>query len=67
MLIFMDASAKYKLNAILSELAAVSREIENVASQMGNLKGVGSDKCATVLLRISDKYRYARTQLSRVK
>lgn len=67
MLIFVDGSVKYKLNAIIYELAAVSKEIENVASQMGNIKGVGADKCAIKLLRISDKYKYAKNQLYKVK
>lgn len=63
----MDGSVKYKLNAIMYELAAVSKEIENAVSQMGNVKGVGADKCAIKLLRISDKYKYAKNQLSKVK
>ncbi|MNR63064.1 hypothetical protein D3C85_1852490 [compost metagenome] len=53
-------------NEIVSELNAISRDLEQVSEELRRIKGVGAEYCAEQLIQISQKYNKVRQNLYRL-
>ena len=62
----MDANARAQLSSILSDLREVSRQMNNAAAQLQDMRGVGTELCADRLEVLADKYDAARRHLSNI-
>jgi len=63
----MDASARYELESIKSELNSIISELEEISYGVRNdFKGIGSEQCANCIDRVLQKYYKARTKLNNI-
>ena len=62
----MDANAKALLADILSDLRSFSRQMDQAAQELKQMRGVGTELCASRLEVLADKYERARAELGKL-
>ncbi|PIB65663.1 hypothetical protein [Pseudomonas sp. 2822-17] len=63
----MDQNLKMKVNEIIREINAVSRELEDISQGLTNeFKGIGANSCASNLLKASNHYQRVSNELRKL-
>ena len=63
----MDPNVKGKINRIIAESYAISRELEEISQGINReFKGIGATQCASSLQSAAQKYRNASNELRRI-
>lgn len=62
----MDPSANAERIRIIEDLNYITRELEQIAAEMRNFKGIGTEYCASQLLLLSNRYKEIRSEVSRI-
>ena len=62
----MDGNARALLWEIINELRSVSQKMNQAAAELQQMRGVGTELCASRLEVLADKYEKARKELSKL-
>ena len=64
----MKPRVKSEINDIINELGAINRELEDISEGMVNeFKGIASTLCARSIKALSNRYTYAKKELSKIR
>jgi hypothetical protein len=63
----MNPAANQEITEIIEEINRIKRELDNVALELRAFKGIGAEKCAIKLQRISNEYNEVTQSLYRLR
>ena len=56
-----------ELNAIENDIDSIRRELNNIAGEMDQFKGIGAEHCQMKIRTVSDKFKNTKSNLQRLK
>ena len=63
----MDAKARNEMNSIISDLNKIIRELKDISSGIkSDFRGIGQDRCASMLEDVAAKYQHVVIQLKKI-
>lgn len=63
----MDSRAKKELSFIENDIDTIRRDLNNIAEEMVQFKGIGAEHCQEKIRTISDKFKNTKDNLQKLK
>ena len=64
----MDLRTMQEIDEIISQLSAITRELDSISYGIENeFKGIGASICAKSIENLTDRYKYVKNELSRIR